>query len=568
LPIVAESDLIAFGKAVTRARSLRGWTLAELGGAISPPMTKFFLSRIENGRRQISPVTVGKIINALELAETWIDRFLDADVAAEDEETPKDREADRLIRIVEKDETAPTTAEPLLLLLAEEWAGRGFTDPTTAYTTLRGALQAAFDLKAQGTMPSNSSDQLQAVLRRVSELNDAGQMDEADAALQAASDRNAAEAEALFEAKLKQDRLRNRPSDAAERMIKQLRNSASPDGLFGAIRRLMFDTRQRGDRMGDMYDLALALELAKANHQSSNRSRILANLSDLGLCHLALGEREATDGHLVNAERCFRTILGAGKININPSFWASTQVNLGIVLQTLGDRRADSAALTAATNAYGDALDFWTRDRDPEHWAGITKNLANSQAILSMQNRSAIVVGRAIDAYEQVITVWTMERSPHMWAETTSMLGNAFSIRGELLSSKADLSRAIVCFNNALEIFTRQETPHYWSRTQNNLGLAHCSLGMLSKDFSQLDVAQACFKQCLLDSTLGVAPYHWAETQWNLARLAFYRFELTGDASYLPGARTHALAARAVFAESSNKLTASIDQLLALVDAS
>jgi hypothetical protein len=257
LPKVADADLIAFGKAVNRARSLEGWTLKTLGEQVSPEMTKFFLSRIENGKRQISSLTVGKLIRALpRLEESWIDRFLDADVVPEDEETPKDREADRLIRLVEKDETAPATAEPLLLLLAEEWAGKGFTDPTTAYTALRGALQAAADLKAQGELPSNSSDQLQAVLRRVSELNDLGQMEQADAALQQAiernnaeAERNAAEAEALFEAALKQDRLWNRPKATADRLVARLMLHAHVS-QFAQLRTLQDEWHERGSSRG------------------------------------------------------------------------------------------------------------------------------------------------------------------------------------------------------------------------------------------------------------------------------------------------------------------------------
>ena len=256
---------------------------------MKPAMSKFFLSRIENGKRQMSPVTVGKLIRALDLPENWIDRFLDADIAPEDEETPKDREAERLIRRAEADPSAPETPEALLILLAEEWSGQQFTDPSLAYDALKGALQTAAEMRAQGAMPSNISAQFQAVMRRVVELNDAGQMDEADAALRDARERNEAESEALFEAELKQDRLRNRPAAAAARMAKRLKASAPPGRVFRATQELIHETRKRGETRGDPYDLALALELARLNLDQSKGPTVALAQSDLGNCHLALG---------------------------------------------------------------------------------------------------------------------------------------------------------------------------------------------------------------------------------------------------------------------------------------
>lgn len=190
MPKVASADLIAFGLAVKRARSLKGWTLDQLGAAMDSASGKSFLSDIEKGKREIGALTVGKMIKALGLSEAWIDKFLEAEGNPDAEETKLDLAADRLMRLAEQDPTAPPATEPLLLLLAEEWAQKSFTDPQIAYTALRGALQAGADLKAQGSLPSNASDQLQAILRRVSELNDAGQLEDADAALAAASERN------------------------------------------------------------------------------------------------------------------------------------------------------------------------------------------------------------------------------------------------------------------------------------------------------------------------------------------------------------------------------------------
>ncbi len=266
-----------FGKAVKHARSLRGWQLSDVSNRIAemdrtrpgqkvtaPAIT--FLSDIEKGKRSISPPTVGKLIHALDLPESWLTRFLTDAPDEADEETPKDREAEGMIRRAEADPNAPDTPEPLLILLAEEWSGQRFTDPSLAYNALKSALQAAADMRAQGALPSNISAQFQAVMRRVAALNDAGQMDEADAALRDARERNEAESEALFEAELKQDRLRNRPAEAAKRLIKRLKGLRPRRRPLRGDPRLLIETRERGEQQGDPFDLLLALDLAKANH--------------------------------------------------------------------------------------------------------------------------------------------------------------------------------------------------------------------------------------------------------------------------------------------------------------
>jgi transcriptional regulator with XRE-family HTH domain len=75
LPIVAQTLFIDFGKAVKRARSLKGWELNDVANRIAQAETgnpgskakapgRSFLSDIEKGKRQISPPTVGKLIRA------------------------------------------------------------------------------------------------------------------------------------------------------------------------------------------------------------------------------------------------------------------------------------------------------------------------------------------------------------------------------------------------------------------------------------------------------------------------------------------------------------------------
>lgn len=77
---VSPEDLIAFGTAVKRARSLRGWTLDQLGAAIDPPVGKSLVSKVEKGRKEgLNSRTVGRFIKALDLDEGLIDAFLGTD---------------------------------------------------------------------------------------------------------------------------------------------------------------------------------------------------------------------------------------------------------------------------------------------------------------------------------------------------------------------------------------------------------------------------------------------------------------------------------------------------------
>ena len=111
-----------FGRSVKRARTLNGWGHKDLAAQINPAPGRSFLCDIEKGKRDIGPVTVGKLIKALDLDPNWIDRFLDADVSPDAEETKLDRDAERLMRLAAQDETAPETAEDLLISLAQEYA--------------------------------------------------------------------------------------------------------------------------------------------------------------------------------------------------------------------------------------------------------------------------------------------------------------------------------------------------------------------------------------------------------------------------------------------------------------
>jgi tetratricopeptide (TPR) repeat protein len=593
---VAQTVLDDFGKAVKRARSLRGWTLDQVAACITPPPGKSFLSNVEKGKRDISATTVGKLIRALDLPESWIDRFLDADIAPEDEETPKDREAERLIRRAEADPDAPETPEALLILLAEEWSGQRFTDPSLAYNALKGAIQTAAEMRAQGALPSNISAQFQAVLRRVSELNDAGQVDEADAALKDATDRHEAEGEALFEALLKQDRLRNRPEAAAKRHVRRLLSAAPQGGVFMATRDLLIDLLERSERMGDPFGLSVALELAKLNHRRAKKHQLGQALTNLGICYIFLGEHQTSKYFLCRSVAMLTEALKEAKKEGNLLNLALANGNLGNALRSLGEREGDRQKLLKAIAAHRIALDIYSRASVPVAKASTQGNLGSALFALANIDFDVVLLQDAIDAFKSALTVLSPETEPIKWALVQNNLGGALFRQGEYLRSLSDLRDARIAFEEALTVRTRVSAPMDWAATQSGLGntlralgdlegdskllgqaieafcdalsvcnseessviwaMYHCNLGIARRclgehtdDIEQLDLAEAALKDCLSVISRENSPFYWAHAQGGLAGVFIARYRVKRSTDHISAAQAYLAAARKVFSE-------------------
>ncbi len=98
MPKIDPDILKDFGRAVKRARTLEGWDQKTLGGNIKPAVGASFISKVEKGRKDaLDARTVGRFINALDLDDSWIDKFLDAEETPESLETEAERDADRVI---------------------------------------------------------------------------------------------------------------------------------------------------------------------------------------------------------------------------------------------------------------------------------------------------------------------------------------------------------------------------------------------------------------------------------------------------------------------------------------
>jgi transcriptional regulator with XRE-family HTH domain len=315
---VSQADLEAFGRAVKRTRTLQGLTLDQAGAKVTPEIGKSLLSKIEKGRKDaLSARTVGRLIKAFDLEESWIDTFLDAD-EGDDDETRAERDADLIITRVQDENLTQGASEDLLIQLANSHAEGNYRDRETAYIAVRNALLAFADMKAKGTLPGNADAQFQAVMARVTDLNRLGQTDDADALLEAEekrmqaahraeNDRQTEAERQLLAQRLNQDRLRNRPDLAAKR------HDQGP-AANTATGRLVLGHRPQSAMNGAIKATNPVISLPCGRHWNWPRriyerakaksGLAAAALRTLGWCLLRLAERSSNDRHLVVAHNC------------------------------------------------------------------------------------------------------------------------------------------------------------------------------------------------------------------------------------------------------------------------
>jgi tetratricopeptide (TPR) repeat protein len=276
--------------------------------------------------------------------------------------------------------------EGMLMALARRYAEGDATDFDSALGGLERALEVAAVKEARGDLPSNLGEAVDAVLKRMAELNELGELDaaavEVDRALEAAEAQGEAlEARkaALLEAGLDQDILRRNPTSAAARLVARLGlEVAEGAARFAALRALWLEWYERGRDKGLNFDAEVAVALAQASvdlvQGADQRGRAL---NELGTALATVGEREAGTGRLEEAVTAFRDALKEWTRKRVPLDWATAQMNLGNALQTLGTREAGTGRLEEAVTAFRNALKERTRERVPLDWAMVQVHLVN-----------------------------------------------------------------------------------------------------------------------------------------------------------------------------------------------
>lgn len=339
MPDVAQEILTTFGDAVRKANGLKGWSLDSLGAAITPPLSKGYLSRIQNGKRQLSPATVGKLIKVLDLDEGWMDRFLGN---AEDEIKPEDVRAEQLLSATQQD-GATGVAEGLMIALAYEYAEGDTNDLDSAYRGLKLALQTAVEMKARAALPDNTDAGISAVRAEVQRLNEAEELDAAAEAIDAAMAQKTAEVSALLDLGVQQDRMRNQPEAAAAKLVQQVMLDA-PTDTFNALRDVLIEWYERGRDGGLAFEATVAIQLARSNlaFATDPDARGMVQ-NDLGVMLNTVGARESGTARLDEAVTAYREALKEYTRERVPLDWATTQNNLGTALKTLGAQESGAA---------------------------------------------------------------------------------------------------------------------------------------------------------------------------------------------------------------------------------
>lgn len=516
-----------FGFEVRQQRLKWKWSLEDLAAkALDNSDRKGYVSQVEKGKRNLSPETIQKFVDALDLSDEVAKAALigptpDPNEPELAEQTKADIDAERLLRRAENDADVPKPAEALLIALAYDHAEGPHRDLFDAYTSLRKALEAAEAIRQRGSMPDNTGGQLQAVMAEVARLNDEGNRDEAADFLDQEMKRLEQERDKLFEQQLQQDRLRNRADLAAERLIRDLYRQAPAGGVFLAADQLANKWRENDGAGGDTFALSVALEIAKANYERVKGKKTLeaAALYTLGWCHLRIAERSTNEKHLNVARNALEASVQRTNSNKEPLNWSSRQDGFGSVLAKIGERAGDPEILGKSVAAF----------------------------------REALAVGISIK-HSDIKSIW-------------NNLGTALQSLGEITRSKKYLSEAEESLTKALSLEKKSSDPTGWVRAQCNLALAQRHLGAVTSELAKLDEARDGFATCEALDIKDKAAFQWAKLQWNIADLALVRFNLDHDPALLIEARKYVGRAREVFFEGSDYQTQRCDELLAEIDA-
>ncbi|MFT7253921.1 MAG: tetratricopeptide (TPR) repeat protein [Paracoccaceae bacterium] len=385
------------------------------------------------------------------------------------------------------------------------------------------ALEVAAN--SSSTLPSNTSDAVDAVLAEVDRLNNLGKLDEAAAAIEAeiraSEDREAQEKSArlrLFNKGITQSILTRSVEHAVKfEYAKVQLDHPAPTAHFDALRAIQIEWYQRGRDKGLDFDLSVSITLA--HHclaLGQNADQRGEALIDLGVSFGTLGERETGTDRLEQAIAAYTEALKEFTHDRAPLDWAVTQNNLGNALQTLGEREAGTDRLEQAVTAYTEALKERTRDRDPLDWALTQSNLGTALQSLGEREAGTDRLERAVAAYTDALKERTRDRVPLDWAMTQNNLGTALQTLGAREAGTERLMQAVAAYTDALKEYTRDSDPLNWAMTQNNLGNALQTLGEREAGTGRLERAIAAFADALKEYTRDRAPLDWAMTQNNL----------------------------------------------------
>ena len=399
-----------------------------------------------------------------------------------------------------------------------------------AIAELENAIALALDVIARGRRGTNEDDFVNDVLKSVAEHTQAGDIDRAtqavDAALKELDTREAEQREALKRSRLtllhagiEQDILRRDAASVARRVEQSVvvEHSDDADLRFAKLRHWHDEFRVEGRDKGINFSLEAAAEIARrAIDIADDTDQRGAALNDLGNALQTLGARQSGTERLDEAVAAYRRALDDRPRQLSPLDWAMTQNNLGAALQTLGERESGTARLDEAVAAYREALKEYTRQRAPLDWAMTQNNLGIALQTLGERDPGTDRLDEAVAAYREALKERTRDRVPRDWAATQNNLGNVLANLGNREKRAARLEEAVHAYHEALKEMTRDRVPLDWATTLNNLANVLQTLGAREHGTQRLDEAVAAYRDALKERTRERVPLDWAATQNNL----------------------------------------------------
>ena len=270
--------------------------------------------------------------------------------------------------------------EQLFISLAKR-IDKEVADIDQAHRELERAVEVASDEQVKSSLPANTDEAITAILAKVDELNNAGQIDEAATHLAEEETRAEAGLIRLYDKGIAQAVLTHNVDTACDYELKKIAIDVSETAAqFGALRRVQGVWYERGRDKGLNFDLEVAIALAhKSCSRASDADQRGGAQNDLGIALAILGERQSDPQRLNEAVDAYRAALEERTQDRVPLDWAMTQNNLGAALG-LGERESD---LNEAVAPRG--LKNVTQDRVPLDWAATQNNLG---AALQAQRES------------------------------------------------------------------------------------------------------------------------------------------------------------------------------------
>lgn len=542
MPKVSQKDLTEFGRAVERARSLKTWTLDELGGELNPPVGKSFVSKVEKGRKtNLTSRTVGRFIAALEMDQTWIDRFIGVEGTDDDVETDAEKSADAIIAQIFKEGEAVGVTEALLIALANEYTEDNTADLQSAYKGLRAALQTARDMAQRAELKDNTDASVAAIRARVDALNKDGEPEAAAEVIDEAIAQKTAEMAAVLDLGVQQDRLRNDPKAAADKIILKLRYEMPLADLFEPLRDMRNAWMMKGRDYDLTFDSRVSIFLAEL---------LIAEARDLAesieaefhVAHgiLELGKRETSSIKLNEAIRRFAKLYESAEAEDRVYHMGVAQKNLGTAFLSLALLNGGVANLTKSIESHLIAADIFAGGDNSTDLAMSLEGLGTAKAALGQIRDNPTLVKESIADFRRAAALLDRSEHPLEWGHVQMNLGICFTMHGRFTNAIVDFLDAKKALESALEVLTEEKAPSARARTQMNLGNVLLSLGELKNDVEYLLAAVGAYRETEIQWTPETAAQDWALTQANLANTEVALAQTTRDITWLDKANDNA----------------------------